>query len=583
MMRKEKNAIMIFIAIVLIITSILTVINFKNNEGSTMTTQINSSIGGNSDSTVPSLPDSSTDSDSSSDSTVPDIPDSSNDYNTSGGTTSAPDDLDSAMAVDPQESSTSTSTSTSTRSIYYYIILGGQNLVLSVIIIYLILSKMNKKSFNQTLKDWDKKVIALLSICLITDCLTIGETFAYDHIIGGTTTSSTENDDSTSTEGSVTIDDVQELSGTYSSTTSDESVILVENGGNATITDSTITKSGDSSDTENSEFYGVNAAILVTESSTATISDTEITTDATGANAVFATGTDAKIYISDSTITSNGESSARGLDATYGGYIEADNVTITTSGGSCATLATDRGEGTVIATNSTLTTNGTGSPIIYSTGSITLEDSTGTANASQMVCIEGKNSATVTNVTLTCAATPNREDVDQAGVMIYQSMSGDADEGTGTFSATDSNLSIMESSDYYQSAPFFFVTNTDAIINLENTTLSYGSGKLLKIEGTSEWGTEGSNGGNVEFNATNQTLEGDIEVDNISTLTLNLASSTYEGTINNANTASSITLTIDSDSTLSLTGDSYVTSLTNNGTINTNGYNLYVNGELYTG
>ena len=583
MMRKEKNAIMIFIAIVLIITSILTVINFKNNEGSTMTTQINSSIGENSDSTVPSLPDSSTDSDSSSDSTVPDIPDSSNDYNTSGGTTSAPDDLDSAMAVDPQESSTSTSTSTSTRSIYYYIILGGQNLVLSVIIIYLILSKMNKKSFNQTLKDWDKKVIALLSICLITGCLTIGETFAYDHIIGGTTTSSTETDDSTSTEGSVTIDDVQELSGTYSSTTSDESVILVENGGNATITDSTITKSGDSSDTENSEFYGVNAAILVTESSTATISDTEITTDATGANAVFATGTDAKIYISDSTITSNGESSARGLDATYGGYIEADNVTITTSGSSCATLATDRGEGTVIATNATLTTNGTGSPIIYSTGSITLEDSTGTANASQMVCIEGKNSATVTNVILTCAATPNREDVDQAGVMIYQSMSGDADEGTGTFSATDSNLSIMESSDYYQSAPFFFMTNTDAIINLENTTLSYGSGILLKIEGTSEWGTEGSNGGNVEFNATNQTLEGDIEVDNISTLTLNLASSTYEGTINNANTASSITLTIDSDSTLSLTGDSYVTSLTNNGTINTNGYNLYVNGELYTG
>ncbi len=369
----------------------------------------------------------------------------------------------------------------------------------------------------------------------------------------------------------------------YSTDGEDTSVILVKDGGSLTLTDSTISKTGgDSSNTENSEFYGINAGILVTEGSTATISGADISTDATGSNAVFSTGTDSKIYISDSVITTTGSSSARGLDATYGGYIEADNVKITTQGGSCATLATDRGEGTVLATNSTLETNGSGSPLIYSTGSISLYDSTGTANAAQMVVIEGKNSATVENSTLYATGAGNRGDVDIGGIMIYQSMSGDADEGTGTFNAADSTLTIMSDSEYYETAPMFFITNTEAVINLTNTALSYGSNILLKAEGTSEWGTEGSNGGDVTLNAENQTLNGDIELDDISTLEMNLTSSNYEGTINADNTAESITLTLDADSTITLTGDSYVTSLEDEdetySNIDFNGYTLYVDG-----
>ena len=142
------------------------------------------------------------------------------------------------------------------------------------------------------------------------------------------------------------------LANEYTTSNADESAILVENGGNATIDGATVTKSGgDSSNTENSEFYGVNSGILVTKNSTATIKNATISTNAKGSNAVFSTGEDSKIYISDSTITTTGSSSSRGLDATYGGYIEADNVNITTQGGSCAILATDRGEGTVNGSN----------------------------------------------------------------------------------------------------------------------------------------------------------------------------------------------------------------------------------------
>lgn len=428
-------------------------------------------------------------------------------------------------------------------------------------------------------------IIAILAIILgvliyqVVNTMNNGNQPSVDEIMQGMG----NNASSVETTGATSVTQEQKLSGTYESSTADESAIQVSDGGNATITDSTINKTGDATNTENSEFYGVNAGVLTKANSTTTIKNSKITTNAKGANAVFATGTDAKVYVYDTTITTTGSSSARGLDATYGGYIEADNVTISTDGGSCATLATDRGEGTVIAKNSKLSTKGAGSPVIYSTGDITIENTEGTATGAQMCVIEGKNTATITKSSLNCTGTGNRNNVDNCGIMIYQSMSGDAGEGTGTFTATDSTLEISSDSSYYKTAPFFFITNTKAVINLENNTLKYGSGVLLKVGATSEWGDSGSNGGEVTFNAKNQKLEGNVEVDNISKATINLTEgSTLTGTINNDNTAKEIKLTLDKSSTLTLTEDCYITSLTDEDTsysnINFNGHKLYVNG-----
>lgn len=388
---------------------------------------------------------------------------------------------------------------------------------------------------------------------------------------------------SAETSGKIEVTDEQTLTGEYTTENQDESVIKTSDGGNLSLNNATVTKKGDSTNTENSEFYGVNAGVLTTKDSTTTINNANITTSGKGANAVFATGENAKVYVKDTTIKTTGESSSRGLDSTYGGYIEADNVDISTEGGSCATLATDRGEGTVIAKNSKLSTKGSGSPVIYSTGDISIENTEGTADGAQMVVIEGKNTATVTDSVLKCSGKGNRNNVDNCGIMIYQSMSGDAGEGTGTFESKNSTLEISEDSDYYNSAPLFWVTNTKAIINLEQNTLKYGSNVLLKIEGTSEWGKSGSNGGDTTFNMTNQDAEGDIEVDNISSLEMNVKDGSKLTTcINSENTAKNITLNIDSSSQLTLTGDCYVTSLTDEDTtysnIDFNGYTLYVNG-----
>jgi len=393
---------------------------------------------------------------------------------------------------------------------------------------------------------------------------------------GGTSTNSYSYSSIAATQSITTTG--QTISSDLTASAADTSVVYVSSSGSVTIGSNTMSKTGGaSSNTENSEFYGVNAAILVNGGS-ATLTSTTVTTAATGANAVFATNS-GTITINGGTITSTGSASARGLDATYGGKITASGLTITTQGSSCASLATDRGEGTVSCTSCTLTTNGAGSPVIYSTGAISITSSTGTANGAQMVVVEGKNSATVKSSTLKCTGVGNRNNVDKCGVMIYQSQSGDADDGNGSFTASDSTMEILSTSSVYSTAPMFFVTNTEATITLSNVTFTYGSGIFIDIEGTSEWGTSGSNGGDVTMTVTGQTIVGDIVVDDYSSLTLNLkSSSSFKGKFNSAKSSGTINIVIDSSSKITLTGDSYITSLENGDSSGSNidkgGYSL---------
>lgn len=156
-------------------------------------------------------------------------------------------------------------------------------------------------------------------------------------------------------------------------------------------------------------------------------------------------------------------------------------------------------------------------------------------------------------------------------------MSGDASNGTATFTAKNSNI-ITNKGDT------FYITNTKATINLTNNKITNNdkNGNFLRSQKDS-WGQTGSNGGDVTLNMTKQKAKGNIVIDAISTLTMNLKSSSYEGTINGDNTAKTIKLTLDKTSSIKLTGDSYVTSLDNedstNSNIDFNGYKLYVNNK----
>ena len=158
-------------------------------------------------------------------------------------------------------------------------------------------------------------------------------------------------------------------------------------------------------------------------------------------------------------------------------------------------------------------------------------------------------------------------------------MSGDADVGTSTFTSTNSKLSIASESSVYNDAPMFHVTNTACVINLENTELSFGSGIFLEASGQNQWGNEGSNGGSVELNANNEKIDGDVIVDEISSLVFSMENTEFKGAINSTGNT---TVNVAGGSTWTLTADSSITSLSAEGNIDYGEYTLTVNGESYS-
>lgn len=385
-------------------------------------------------------------------------------------------------------------------------------------------------------------------------------------------------------------EDEEISSGEYKSTNADENVISVSGNVKSTLSGIKVTKTGDSDGGDNTSFYGTNSAIIAKEGATLNIKNATITTDATGANGVFSYGGSATtdnsssdnttINISDSTITTSKDNSG-GIMTTGGGIMNATNLKINTSGTSSAAIRSDRGGGTVTVNKGTYKTTGKGSPTIYSTADITVKNATLIATASEGVVIEGKNSVTLENVKLTDTNnTLNGQSTTYKNIFLYQSMSGDAANGEAVFTSKNSTITTNKGDSFY-------VTNTTATINLENNKIinNDSEGNFLRIQKDS-WGNSGSNGGTVTLNMTNQKAEGNIVVDSISKLTMNLTDdSSYTGTINNSNEGE-VYLTIDKNSSITLTGDTYVKSLTNsdssNSNINLNGYKLYVDGTEFS-
>lgn len=383
---------------------------------------------------------------------------------------------------------------------------------------------------------------------------------------------------------------------TYTSTTTDESALLISTSDAVTITNPTVTKSGDSDGGDNCNFYGLNAAVLVKDGTSTTITGGSITSDASGANGVFcyggnggtngATGDGTTLTISDTAITTTGNGSG-GIMTTGGGTTYAYNLNVNTSGQSSAAIRTDRGGGNVYVDGGSYTSNGLGSPAIYSTASIEVSNATLTSNLSEGVCIEGKNSIKLTNCDLTANNTQRNGNATFLDtIMIYQSMSGDADSGTSTFTMTGGSLTG-------KSGHMFHVTNTNAAINLSDVNIvNEDSDNILLSVCDDGW----SGADNIAtLNATSQKLNGGILVGSDSTLTLNLTSgSTFNGYINGKITdatgksvsteAGNVSVTLDESSTWTLTGDSYVTSFNGNASnVISNGYTLYVNGVALSG
>lgn len=303
----------------------------------------------------------------------------------------------------------------------------------------------------------------------------------------------------------------------------------------------------------------------------ATVKNAKVTSNATGANGIFATN-NGTVIVKNTTIKTTGKANSRGLDATYGGKIKADKVKISTQGDHSAAVATDRGGGTVSVKNSSLSTNGTGSPVAYSTGSISFKNVTGTAKNSQIAGMEGYNKISLVDSSLT--STSNKisgSDPIKNGVIIYQSTSGDAETSTGKSAIFAAKDSILKTN--ITSGAMFYVTNTTGKINLEKTKLDFNSEKvdLLNVAGnnSNNWGTKGKNGGHITLTATHQKSNGNIVVDTISSANIKLLrDSVYTGKTSivandyaSSKSKTPITMNISNSSKWVVTGNSTVTNL----------------------
>ena len=376
---------------------------------------------------------------------------------------------------------------------------------------------------------------------------------------GGFGSSTADIDYSASVEITSAADETDQ---TYASDTADESALLISTSEEVTITNPTVTKTGDSDGGDNCNFYGLNAAVLVKDGSVTTIEGGTVTSDADGANGVFSYG-------------GNGGTNGAEGDGTT---VIIKNTKIKTTG---------NGSGGIMTTGGGITKAYNGCPAIYSTADVTVENAQLTSNLSEGVCIEGKNSITLNNCDLTANNTQcngNAQFLDS--IMIYQSMSGDADSGVSSFTMSGGSLTSL-------SGHVFHVTNTNGVITLTDVDITNKDSEniLLSVCDDGWSGAENT----AKLNASDQELEGAILVGSNSTLTLNLSDGSgftgyIDGTITNADgetvsdETGTVNVTLDSSSTWTLTADSYVTSFTGDASgIISNGYTLYVNGTPLTG
>jgi hypothetical protein len=209
------------------------------------------------------------------------------------------------------------------------------------------------------------------------------------------------------------------------------------------------------------------------------------------------------------------------------------------------------------------------------------------SNLSEGVCIEGLNSIELTNCDLTANNTKcNGNATFLDTIMIYQSMSGDAASGTSSFTMTGGSLTS-------KSGHVFHVTNTNAVITLEGVEIVNEDADNILLSVCADGWTGGSN--TAVLKAADQKLSGAVKVGSDSSLTLELTdASAFEGSIDgsifnadgemvSADTGT-VSVTLDSSSTWTLTGDSYVTEFSGDAAnVISNGYTLYVNGAALTG
>ncbi len=359
---------------------------------------------------------------------------------------------------------------------------------------------------------------------------------------------------------------------TMESVNGDENVIHVFEGATSWITDSVFDSTGQGSAGDAASFYGVGATLFVSDGELYAQGNT-ITTDTSGGAGVFAYD-NGVAYVADCDITTQ-QGSSGGLHVAGGGTLYAwDCNVVTNAGMASAAIRSDRGGGKMVIDGGSYVTEG-GTGAVYVTADITINDAYLFTGGSEAIAIEGKNTIRMFDCELSGNMLPNQINDNRVwNIIVYQSMSGDADIGTSEFDMIGGELTC-------HAGPVLYNTNTSSYITLKDVDITYSDDTtyFLQVTGNASsrtWGRAGDNGANCIFSAYDQEMKGDIVYDTISNLDLYmLDESEWEGalllddSLNGGYSGEGVmNMYIAKGSEWEVTGDSYISGT------------LYLEGEI---
>ena len=309
---------------------------------------------------------------------------------------------------------------------------------------------------------------------------------------------------------------------------------------------------------------GENAAVLAENGAVLELREVSVSSDGTGADAIFSMGAGTTLEIADSTVKTAGDFSDA-LVTADGGTLNAGNLVVRTAGMSSSAI---RAGASMCVSGGTYDTVGVDSPAIYAASDLTVRDAELSSAAAQGVIVDGGGDVTLENVVLTANHTAHTESSDET--LRYQAVllcASDEGEDASIFTMRGGSLANLH-------GDVFLVSNAKAIINLTGAAIvdDDPDGAFLTV----------TDGGKAELCTAAQELAGDILTDEDSALDLHLwDGSVLTGAVNPEN-AGKASVELTDGAVWSLTGDSYIDSLRcEAGSIRLNGHTLTIGGEAY--
>lgn len=287
---------------------------------------------------------------------------------------------------------------------------------------------------------------------------------------------------------------------------------------------------------------GYNSAVLADGGSKVRVEYCTVASHVAQADGLTASGEGTRIIIDDGTITTNRGASAA-VCAIHKGEITVDKADINTYANQSPSFFSLDG-GKVTATEVKSYNTGQGSPVFFASGEIYATKCLVEAARWTIGSVDGG----LLNL--------NDNEMTAGGVSGFLVYGAKEKADKSCLLLTKNKITVPE-------GPLFLVTNvSDAEIYVNNNKINSKSKELMSVR-SDDWGVKGSNGGHAVLTLEKQALGGDINVDSISSLTVQLKKGgKLSGNINKVeNRCAEVRVKLSAGSAWTSKGDSFLTSV----------------------